>query len=103
MNCKAIQLRLSAYLDGELTGYDMIEIRNHVNSCAACSNCAEELRTTKKLLCGMPEVEPDPEFIQRLNQAIFSAPKKSPYRPASLALVAGIAFVATLVVSFAGC
>ncbi len=102
MSCKSIQLRLSAYLDGELAGFEMLDIRNHLNSCPACSSQADELRMVKRLLGNLPESEPDDQFLPRLNAAVFSAPKKPSYRPLSLALVSCIAFATALVLTLAG-
>lgn len=102
MSCKAIQLKLSAYLDGELAGFEMLEIRNHLNRCSACSFHADELRTVKRLLGNLPESEPDDQFLTRLNTAVFSAPKKPAYRPLSLALISCIAFATALMLTLAG-
>jgi predicted anti-sigma-YlaC factor YlaD len=102
MNCKAVQLKLSAYLDGELSGFDMLEVRDHLNRCRECGNQADELRSVKKMLGNMPEIEPDEQFLQRLNAAVFAAPKKPAYRPLSLALLSCIAFATALMVTLAG-
>lgn len=50
MNCRHVVNRLSAYLDGELAGDEMIEIRRHVDRCQACETELAVVRKTKLLL-----------------------------------------------------
>lgn len=37
MNCRKTQKLLSAYLDGELAGDDLQQVKSHISSCAACA------------------------------------------------------------------
>lgn len=50
VNCRRICSLLSAYIDAELTGYEMLEIRAHLDDCAPCRMEHESLRATKHLL-----------------------------------------------------
>jgi anti-sigma factor RsiW len=70
MNCKCVQNRLSAYLDGELTGYEMLEVRRHLSDCAGCRAEEEGLTTLKTLLAGMPVRDPGEGFEERLLQNV---------------------------------
>lgn len=66
MNCRQIESNLSAYLDGELCGSEMLQLRSHLHTCATCSQELEALRTTRRLIGALPEPEPDDEFCARL-------------------------------------
>ncbi len=58
MNCQKVQSLISAYLDGELNGQDMLAIRYHLSDCPECSGEYESLlaikRTFGKLLPRRP-------------------------------------------------
>lgn len=58
MNCQKAQSLISAYLDGELTGQEMLAMRHHLCGCAECSGEYESLlmikRTFGKLLPKRP-------------------------------------------------
>ena len=58
MNCQKAQSLISAYLDGELTGQEMLAIRHHLCGCTECSGEYESLlaikRTFGKLLPKRP-------------------------------------------------
>jgi len=101
MSCKSIRLQLCAYLDGELSGVEMIAIRNHLNACKGCQLEAEELRSVKSLLGNMQEVDPGEEFRLRLQRTSMAPPKPS-VRPMSVAFVFCTAFATALILSLAG-
>lgn len=95
MNCKAVESRLSAYLDGELTGEEMLEMRAHLGRCAGCAGEMAELRLLKSLLGGAEEPEPESEFEGRLVAHVFS---QKPARSTARAALP-YALAATLVAS----
>jgi anti-sigma factor RsiW len=70
MNCRSVQQQLSAYVDRELAGREMLEIRSHLSACSRCAAEEEDIRTLKSLLAGVPTVEPLPGFEQRLRVGI---------------------------------
>ncbi|HVT13961.1 MAG TPA: zf-HC2 domain-containing protein [Fimbriimonadaceae bacterium] len=73
MNCKNVQSQLSAYLDEELAGREMIEIREHLRD---CRECEEELRCVqgvKRLLGGSAVPEPSQDFEDRLVSRVLAA------------------------------
>jgi anti-sigma factor RsiW len=74
MNCRAAQSKLSAYLDGELGGSDMLELRAHLRECEECGREEVELRGVKQLLHRLPDCEPRPGFENRLADYVFSQP-----------------------------
>lgn len=58
MNCQFSHNRLSAYLDRELTGDQMIAVRTHVEQCNECQRELEALRSVKHGLRDLPTLEP---------------------------------------------
>lgn len=58
MNCRRVSSLVSAYIDGELTGIEMLEIRRHLDDCRACMLQYESLRHTKQLLSRLTYAAP---------------------------------------------
>jgi anti-sigma factor RsiW len=53
---------LSAYLDSELNGYEMLAVREHLSRCNDCADERESLRSVKLMLSSLPQREPRAEF-----------------------------------------
>lgn len=71
MTCKNVQSFLSAYLDEELSGQEMLDIRAHLGE---CEDCSEELRTVecvKRMLGDAPVPEPGADFEDRLVASVL--------------------------------
>ncbi len=66
MNCRRIVSMMSAYVDGELTGVDMLEIRRHLSDCEECSAEYESIRLTKHALARLATARPRPDFAAAL-------------------------------------
>jgi len=66
MNCKAVQSRLSAFLDRELIGEELFELRAHLSNCDDCAAEETALRQLKQMLGGMSAPEPSPDLADRL-------------------------------------
>lgn len=62
MNCSRITNLLSAYIDGELTGQEMLEIRHHLASCNECQDEYESLRSTKQMMSHLRRMSPRDGF-----------------------------------------
>lgn len=62
MNCRHVENCLSAYLDGELTGAEMLQIRRHLSECPECAEEHEMLRTMKSAVSRLRTVAP-PEHL----------------------------------------
>jgi anti-sigma factor RsiW len=77
MNCTQAERYLSAYVDGELSGAEMLRVRDHVSRCAACGRELESLRQVKGLLRALPVQHPEEEPIERLCDALGNAPAPS--------------------------
>jgi anti-sigma factor RsiW len=95
MNCKHVQNRLSAYLDGELAGSEMLEVRHHVQECACCAREAEELLTLKSMLANGENCAPPADFEARLVAHVFKGERaaSTPTWRANLG-IAGVAAAA---------
>jgi anti-sigma factor RsiW len=66
MNCQTCQSQLSAYLDAELTGEQMIKVRRHLQECPTCAEEAESVKTLLSALGSMKMEQPPAGFEQRL-------------------------------------
>jgi anti-sigma factor RsiW len=64
MLCGRVTNLLSAYLDRELTGAEMLQVREHLARCAACCQEHERLAATKALLGRMAAAEPRGEYVR---------------------------------------
>lgn len=73
MNCRRVSSLLSAYLDAELTGHEMLEIRAHLDACAACRGEHEALGETKRLLSSLALRTPRVEFETLLHDGAIRA------------------------------
>jgi len=57
---------MSAYVDGELTGAEMLEIRRHFSECEDCNQEYESIKLTKHVLARLATMRPRPEFAAEL-------------------------------------
>jgi predicted anti-sigma-YlaC factor YlaD len=71
MNCKGVQPLLSAYLDRELGGDEMLDIRTHLRDCRECRAEAENLKALKRLLVGMESPEPPAYLEEKLIASVM--------------------------------
>ena len=80
MNCKIVQELLSPYLDGAVTGTEMQAVRQHLDSCSACSREFSLLRQTQQLLAsaGRPRVPADLGLKLRLAISREAAESRRP-------------------------
>jgi anti-sigma factor RsiW len=63
MNCGRVSNQLSAYIDRELTGVEMLHVRRHLDDCDRCRSEYEALCRMKTLLGGLRTAEPGPDFV----------------------------------------
>ena len=66
MNCHRLVSLLSAYIDGELTGVEMIEIRRHLDGCRACQDELDDLRAVKRLVGRLQPAQPSVDLPTRI-------------------------------------
>jgi len=70
MQCRQVQRKLSAYLDGELDLAASRSLESHINHCTACKGIVADFRTIDALVRGLPKHEPTPDFtVQLLDKA----------------------------------
>lgn len=98
MTCRTVQAKLSAYIDGELSGFEMLDIRSHLHCCPGCSTEMEQIRQLKWALGSLPENDPGPEFAANLYR-VSTNPPLVRARRLPLAAVTTLAFAAALLVS----
>lgn len=79
MICPFVQSRLSAYLDSELGGQEMLRVQAHIRECPACAAEIEELRALKRMMASMADPsEPPVGFEEKLLQQIATpSPRRS--------------------------
>jgi len=70
MNCQNVENRISSYIDGELTGREMILVRDHVSQCAMCAEEMEILLQTKQMLGSLAAPPVAPDFEDRLLRTV---------------------------------
>jgi len=104
MNCCFAKSRMSSYLDGELSGDEMLAMRRHVENCGTCRARYESESAAKRLITALPERDPSPGFEARVMDAVRTASgKEMPEHPsvwptARMALALAAAAVAVFLV-----
>ena len=73
MNCRRVNALLSAYIDKELTGFEMLQIGQHLSDCSECSCELNSLLSIKSMLSSLPVSEPDPAWLQSLSATVHDA------------------------------
>ncbi len=72
MNCRRVVNLISAYVDGELTGEEMLDIRSHLRECPDCEEEYESIRATKLMVARLSTMAPRDDLatsiMHRLNQ-----------------------------------
>lgn len=93
MNCRVLKSKLSAYIDRELSGRDMLEIRDHLAQCAECQHEYRALTGIKQCLGSLAAPAPSYDFEDRLLTAVAKSAPQPDRRLStfSLALVSGVA------------
>ncbi len=69
-DCKEHFDKLSAYLDGELSGENVSELLRHLEECDCCRSCLETLKASRELLSRMPAPEMPEDMKSRLKECI---------------------------------
>ena len=70
MNCRKVNSLLSAFIDGELTGNEQLQVRQHLRICAACAEEHDSLQQTKQILARLSTRDPDPILEDRILERI---------------------------------
>lgn len=70
MNCAQVKKLIPVYLDGELEGEEIRQVKDHL---AGCPNCREELQAFEKswaMLEEWKDIEPPPGYVSRFWTAV---------------------------------
>jgi hypothetical protein len=70
LQCPGAKRLFSPYLDGAVTGAEMIALQNHISDCASCNGHYESLRRSQRLLAGVPRPKAPADLGLRLRLAI---------------------------------
>ncbi|MBN1593215.1 MAG: zf-HC2 domain-containing protein [Candidatus Coatesbacteria bacterium] len=70
--CDAMAIRLSAYIDNELSAFDRELVESHLVTCQKCSQYLEELRLISERVSSEPRLEPHPAVISALKARLRS-------------------------------
>ncbi len=85
MNCRRVVSLMSAYVDGELTGVEMLDIRRHLAECSECEEEYEAVLLTKQAVSRLISVAPREEFVAML-MSNLNVVQVSPYQKAANSL-----------------
>jgi len=80
MNCPQAKSLLSPYLDGRLTGTEMLALSGHLKSCLRCHQEYVSLRQTQQLLAKVGRRKAPEDLGLKLRLAISRAPSQSRHR-----------------------
>jgi anti-sigma factor RsiW len=73
VNCNKVSHLLSAFMDGELLGYEHRIIHRHLQGCSDCRTEYEELLQMKRLLAALRVCEPGQELAAAIVQRVSDA------------------------------
>jgi len=79
--CETIKPRLTAYLDGELTGSDGSVMRGHLRECAACRQIARDEAALRDALRQLPPVDPPASLWAGVQAQLAAAEVADARRP----------------------
>lgn len=70
LTCRQAERLFSPYLDGAVTGTEMLALQDHLSGCAPCHERYEELRRTQQLLMSVGRPKAPEDLALRLRVAI---------------------------------
>ncbi len=80
-NCSRVRKLFSPYLDGAVTGTEMLALQNHLSNCVECNAEYQSLRTTQQLVMSVARPKAPADLGLRLRLAISreAAQARRPY------------------------
>lgn len=103
MNCEQMTALLSAYVDGELTADEQMQVREHLEQCAECRALYEQLQTLHTSFSDLEEIPAPENFAQGVMARIKAEekPKVIPlFKRPQVRAVMGLAACAVLCIGF---
>src|SRR5215469_7317465 len=82
LQCPQAKRLFSPYLDGAVTGTEMLALQHHMSQCAGCSRQYQSLRRTQELLSNMSRPKPPADLGLKLRLAIsreVAQSKRAPF------------------------
>jgi anti-sigma factor RsiW len=76
MNCNEALPWMHEYLDDDLTGTPLTELKKHLISCAACNRRFKEMQNAEALVRSLPHLKASPDLTDRI-MASLPKPKKN--------------------------
>jgi len=70
LTCREAKRLFSPYLDGVLTGTEMLALQDHLSECAPCHEGYQELRRAQQLVMSVPRPKAPEDLALRLRVAI---------------------------------
>ncbi len=103
MACKTIHNKIIFYLEQELPAVEMLQVKQHLETCRECALFAAELQTTLGIIAGERVGENDPYFYTRLKARMENRAAQSKRIPMVLArIVQPLAFLMVLFIGIYG-
>ena len=70
LGCAAAKELFSPYLDGAVTGTQMLGLQGHLSGCGKCAQEYEEMRRSQQLLMSLPKQKPPADLGLKLRLAV---------------------------------
>lgn len=70
MDCRAFRERHVGFVDDTLPAVEMYAMEEHVRTCARCSHHDAAVRRGLLIVRNLPQIEPSPDFMARLNSRL---------------------------------
>jgi len=103
MTCHEFQNRLSAYMDGEFSGWTRWKVQNHLRFCPHCAELLRDLsEVDSALLCAARETDAPEYLTPSVMRRLPSMPPAVPARRGLRPWAAGLAVAAAQVVALFG-
>ncbi|MBI4445456.1 MAG: zf-HC2 domain-containing protein [Acidobacteria bacterium] len=74
MACRVYSDNLTAFLDGELSRDEKVQLQKHLEDCSACSEEYQSLAVSCELIEQLRELEPSAQLWHRIAQATAAKP-----------------------------
>jgi anti-sigma factor RsiW len=77
MNCEEALPWMHEYLDGDLTGTPLTELKKHLLSCTDCSQRFRQMQNTEAMVRSLPHLAAAPDLTDRIMASLPKSPKRN--------------------------